>query len=59
LSTRVCRPAGPFGVRRSTGCSSRAKQDEDAEDEIAGQGRGFVDVYDTGTSWIAWRNTAS
>ena len=24
-----------------------AKQDEDAEDEIAGQGRGFVDVYDT------------
>ena len=24
-----------------------AKQDEDAEDEIAGQGRGFVDAYDT------------
>ena len=24
-----------------------AKQDADAEDEIAGQGRGFVDVYDT------------
>jgi uncharacterized protein (TIGR03118 family) len=24
-----------------------AKQDEDAEDEVAGQGRGFVDVYST------------
>jgi hypothetical protein len=26
---------------------SYAKQDEAAEDEVAGQGRGFVDVYDT------------
>ena len=25
-----------------------AKQDADAEDEVAGPGKGFVDVYDTG-----------
>jgi len=29
-----------------------ARQDEDAEDEIAGEGVGFVSAFDTaGTSW--------
>ena len=38
----------PFGIQ-TIGTRifvSYAKQDEDAEDEIAGQGRGFVDAYD-------------
>jgi uncharacterized protein (TIGR03118 family) len=44
-------PAGyaPFGIQTigSRVFVSYAKQDEEAEDEIAGQGLGFVDVYDT------------
>ena len=44
-------PAGyaPFNVQTigSRVFVSYAKQDEEAEDEIAGQGLGFVDVYDT------------
>jgi uncharacterized protein (TIGR03118 family) len=43
-------PAGyaPFGIQTigNRVFVSYAKQDEDAEDEVAGQGRGFVDVYD-------------
>jgi uncharacterized protein (TIGR03118 family) len=43
-------PAGyaPFGIQNIGGriFVTYAKQDEDAEDEIAGQGRGFVDAYD-------------
>jgi uncharacterized protein (TIGR03118 family) len=47
-------PAGyaPFGIQTISGPSgdhvfvSYAKQDEDAEDEVAGQGLGFVDEYD-------------
>jgi uncharacterized protein (TIGR03118 family) len=40
---------GPFNVQTigDRVFVAYAKQDEDAEDEIAGQGRGFVDVYDT------------
>jgi uncharacterized protein (TIGR03118 family) len=30
-----------------------AKQDEDAEDELAGQGRGFVDAYDLAGNLLA------
>jgi uncharacterized protein (TIGR03118 family) len=39
----------PFGIQTigSRVFVSYAKQDEDAEDEVAGQGLGFVDVYDT------------
>jgi uncharacterized protein (TIGR03118 family) len=43
-------PAGyaPFGIQNIGGriFVTYAKQDEDAEDEVAGQGRGFVDAYD-------------
>jgi uncharacterized protein (TIGR03118 family) len=40
---------GPFGIQTigSNVFVSYAKQDEEAEDEVAGQGLGFVDVYDT------------
>ena len=45
-------PAGyaPFGIQAMTGgiVVTYAKQDADAEDEVAGPGKGFVDVYDTG-----------
>ena len=39
----------PFGIQTIGGniFVAYAKQDADAEDEIAGQGQGFVDVYDT------------
>jgi uncharacterized protein (TIGR03118 family) len=44
-------PAGyaPFGIQAigSRIFVTYAKQDADAADEVAGQGRGFVDVYDT------------
>ena len=44
-------PAGyaPFGIQTigDRVFVSYAKQDADAEDEIAGQGKGFVDAYDT------------
>jgi uncharacterized protein (TIGR03118 family) len=43
-------PAGyaPFGIQTIGGriFVAYAKQDADAEDEVAGQGRGFVDAYD-------------
>ena len=48
-STRTCRPATRrSGSRRSAAriFVTYAKQDADAEDEVAGQGLGFVDVYD-------------
>ncbi|TMC68388.1 MAG: TIGR03118 family protein [Chloroflexi bacterium] len=40
---------GPFGIQTigSRVFVTYAKQDADAEDELAGEGRGFVDVYDT------------
>ena len=39
----------PFGIQTigDRVFVSYAKQDEDAEDEVAGQGAGFVDAYDT------------
>jgi uncharacterized protein (TIGR03118 family) len=44
-------PAGyaPFGIQTLGGniFVTFAKQDADAEDEVAGQGRGFVDEFDT------------
>ncbi len=44
-------PSGyaPFGIQTIGGrvFVSYAKQDEEAADEVAGQGRGFVDAYDT------------
>jgi uncharacterized protein (TIGR03118 family) len=45
-------PAGyaPFGIQAVGGriVVTYAKQDADATDEVAGPGKGFVDVYDTG-----------
>ena len=45
-------PSGyaPFGIQAINGgiVVTYAKQDADAEDEVAGPGKGFVDVYDTG-----------
>ena len=50
-------PSGyaPFGIQTigSRIFVTYAKQDADAEDEIAGQGRGFVDVYDTSGALLA------
>ena len=39
----------PFGIENVNGdiVITYAKQDEDAEDDVAGPGNGFVDVYDT------------
>jgi uncharacterized protein (TIGR03118 family) len=39
----------PFGIQNVHGTIvvTFAKQDADAEDEVAGQGRGFVDAFDT------------
>jgi uncharacterized protein (TIGR03118 family) len=45
-------PAGyaPFGIETVAGkiIVTYAKQDEDAEDDVAGRGHGFVDMFDTG-----------
>ena len=50
-------PAGyaPFGIQTigSRIFVSYAKQDEAAEDEVAGQGLGFVDVFDTAGNLLA------
>jgi len=50
-------PSGyaPFGIQAigSRIFVSFARQDADAEDEVAGQGLGFVDVFDTAGSLIA------
>jgi uncharacterized protein (TIGR03118 family) len=50
-------PSGyaPFGIQTigDRVFVSYAKQDADAEDEIAGQGRGFVDAYDLAGNLIA------
>jgi uncharacterized protein (TIGR03118 family) len=50
-------PAGyaPFGIQTigSRVYVSYAKQDADAEDEIAGEGRGFVDAYDLAGNLLA------
>jgi uncharacterized protein (TIGR03118 family) len=49
-------PSGfaPFGIQAIGGSIfvSYAKQDADAEDEVAGQGRGFVDEYSTSGALI-------
>jgi uncharacterized protein (TIGR03118 family) len=49
-------PAGyaPFGIQNVNGAIvvTYAKQDADAEDEVAGQGLGFVDAYDTSGNLI-------
>ena len=57
-------PSGyaPFGIQTigDRVFVSYAKQDADAEDEVAGQGKGFVDAYDTGGTWSrGLRSTAS
>ena len=50
-------PSGyaPFGIQAIAGniFVTFAKQDADAEDEVAGQGRGFVDEFDTAGNLIA------
>jgi uncharacterized protein (TIGR03118 family) len=45
----------PFGIQAIGGniFVTFAKQDADAEDELAGQGRGFVDEFDTSGNLIA------
>src|SRR5204862_7024283 len=49
-------PSGyaPFGIQTIGGrvFVSYAQQDADAEDEIAGQGKGFVDAYDTAGNFL-------
>ena len=49
-------PAGyaPFGIQNINGSIfvAYAKQDEDAEEEVAGAGFGFVDMYDTAGTFI-------
>jgi uncharacterized protein (TIGR03118 family) len=49
VDPRVPTGYAPFGIQNIEGriFVAYAKQDEDAEDEVAGQGLGFVDVYDT------------
>ena len=46
---------GPFGIQAIGGriFVTYAKQDADAEDEVAGQGLGFVDAYDTAGHLLA------
>jgi uncharacterized protein (TIGR03118 family) len=50
-------PSGfaPFGIQNLQGriYVAYAKQDEDAEDEIAGEGLGFVSVFDTAGHFLA------
>jgi uncharacterized protein (TIGR03118 family) len=45
----------PFGIRNLAGriYVAYAKQDEDAEDEVAGEGLGFVSVFDTAGQFLA------
>jgi uncharacterized protein (TIGR03118 family) len=45
---------GPFGIQNIGGriFVSYAKQDAEAEDEVAGQGLGFVDVFDTDGAFL-------
>jgi uncharacterized protein (TIGR03118 family) len=45
----------PFGIQNVGGfiVVTYAQQDEDAEDEVAGQGKGFVDIYSTGGALVA------
>jgi uncharacterized protein (TIGR03118 family) len=45
----------PFGIQAIGGhvFVTFAKQDADAEDEVAGQGRGFVDEFDTSGNLVA------
>jgi uncharacterized protein (TIGR03118 family) len=45
----------PFGIQSAAGriFVTYAKQDSAGDDEIAGQGRGFVDVYDTAGALLA------
>ena len=44
----------PFGIRAIDGrvFVTYAKQDAEAEDEVAGQGLGFVDAYDTAGTFV-------
>jgi uncharacterized protein (TIGR03118 family) len=50
-------PSGfaPFGIQNLQGriYVAYAKQDEDAEDEVAGEGLGFVSVFDTAGHFLA------
>jgi uncharacterized protein (TIGR03118 family) len=47
---RVPKGFAPFGVQNLNGTIyvTYAKQDADAEDDVAGRGNGFVDAFDTG-----------
>src|SRR5438093_3296841 len=55
VDSRLDDSYAPFGIQTigSRIFVTYAKQDADAEDEEAGQGRGFVDVYDTSGSLLA------
>jgi uncharacterized protein (TIGR03118 family) len=50
-------PSGyaPFGIRNAGGTIfvAYAKQDDEAEEEVAGQGRGIVDAFDTAGAFLA------
>ena len=47
--SRIPADFGPFGIRAINGLVyvTYAKADEDREDDVAGQGLGFIDVFDT------------
>jgi uncharacterized protein (TIGR03118 family) len=48
VDTKIPHGYAPFGIQNILGnlYVTYAKQDEDAEDDVAGQGFGFVDVFD-------------
>ena len=52
VDPRLPRGYAPFGIQ-NTILVSYAKQDDDAEDEVDGDGFGFVDAYDTAGTFLA------
>ena len=55
VDPRIPTGFAPFGIQAigSRIFVAYARQDEDAEDEVAGQGLGFVDAYDTAGNLVA------
>jgi uncharacterized protein (TIGR03118 family) len=55
VDPRVPDGFAPFGIRNIAGriFVTYAKQDEDGEDDVAGQGLGFVDVFGTDGTFLA------
>jgi uncharacterized protein (TIGR03118 family) len=55
VNPRLPKRFAPFGIQNIGGriLVAYAKQDEDAEDEIAGEGLGFVSAFDTAGTFLA------